>query len=303
LAHCILIGGGSGLIGTRLTEILLSKGYEVRHLGRTPKHGPTKTFAWDIHKQTVDETAFDGVDIVINLAGANISGHRWTKEYRQELLVSRTGSAQLIVKCLKSRPTVKFIAGSAIGYYGFGNDNHWFRETDPPGNDFMAQLTVEWERVSDQIKNVAHIRTGIVISPHGGAVEEMAKPIKLYVGSPLGSGKQIVSWIHLEDECGIFMHVIENDLSGTFNAVAPEPASNEEITKELAKKLHKPLWLPNVPGFVLEIVLGQMSEAVLNGSKVSCQKIESTGYRFMYPTIQSALGANQKTKKLKTLYP
>ncbi len=151
------------------------------------------------------------------------------------------------------------------------------------------QLTAEWEKVADQVKNVAHIRTGIVITSHGGAVAEMEKPIKLYVGSPLGSGKQVVSWIHLEDECGIFVHVIENNLSGIFNAVAPEPASNEEITKELARRLNKPLWAPNVPGFVLKIVLGQMSEAVLNGSKVSAEKIQSTGYRFKYSTIEEAL--------------
>ena len=284
-----MIGGGSGLIGTRLTEILLQRGHEVRHLGRTARDGQVKTFAWDIHKQTVDQKAFDGVDVVINLAGANINGHRWTKSYKEELLVSRTGSSQLIVNCLKERSDVRFIAGSAIGYYGFGDDRHSFKETDPPGNDFMAQLTVQWEKVADQLKNATHIRTGIVMSSHGGAYEEMAKPINFYVGSPLGSGTQIVSWIHIEDECGIFMHVLENNLPGTFNAVAPVPATNEEITKEIAKKLHKPLWAPNIPAFVLEIVLGDMSESVLNGSNVSSEKIESAGYRFKYRTIHEAI--------------
>ena len=298
MGHCVLIGGGSGLIGTRLTEILLQKGHQVRHLGRKPKDGPVKTFEWDIHRQIVDERAFDGVDIVINLAGANISDHRWTKAFKKELLVSRTGSTQLIVNVLKKRSGIRLIAGSAIGYYGFGSDDHWFRETDPPGNDFMSQLTVQWEKIADEIKNVAHIRTGIVISSRGGAVEEMAKPIRLYIGSPLGTGKQFVSWIHLEDECGIIMHVIDNNLPGIFNAVAPEPATNEEITREIAKKLHRPLWAPNVPGFVLKLVLGQMSEAVLNGSKVSCDKIKSTGYAFKYPTLESALAANSKLETL-----
>ena len=292
MSHCVLIGGGSGLIGTRLTEILLQKGHQVHHLGRKAKdHESTgvKTFEWDIHRQTIDKRAFEGVDVVINLAGANISGHRWTKAYKQEMLVSRTGSTQLIVNSIKDRNDIQFISGSAIGYYGFGNDTEWFRETDPAGNDFMAQVTAEWEKIANQVKNLAIIRTGIVISEHGGAVEEMAKPIKLYVGSPLGSGKQIVSWIHLEDECGIIMHVIENRLSGIFNATAPEPASNEKITKEIAKNLRKPLWAPNVPGFVLKVVLGEMSEVVLNGSKISSSKIQSTGYQFQYPTIESAL--------------
>ncbi|MEI9919150.1 MAG: TIGR01777 family oxidoreductase [Bacteroidota bacterium] len=295
MGQCILIGGGSGLIGTRLTEILLQKGHQVRHLGRkagTDRSGQVKTFAWDIHRQAIDEHAFDGVDVVINLAGANINGHRWTKSYKEELLVSRTGSTQLIVNAVKQRSSIRFIAGSAIGYYGFGDSTQVFKETDAPGNDFMAQLTVEWEKVADQVKNVTHIRTGIVISSRGGALEEMAKPIKLYVGSPLGSGKQVVSWIHMEDEVGIIIHVIENNLSGIFNAVAPQPATNEEMTKEIAKKLHKPLLLPNVPGFVLKIILGQMSEAVVNGSRVSSEKIESTGYKFQYPTIESALSAS-----------
>ncbi|HEX8061280.1 MAG TPA: TIGR01777 family oxidoreductase [Cyclobacteriaceae bacterium] len=285
----MLIGGGSGLIGTHLTEKLLQKGHQVRHLGRKAKEGQVKTFGWDIHRQTVDKRAFEGVDVVINLAGANINGRRWTEAYKKELLVSRTGSTQLIVDAIKDRDDVQFIAGSAIGYYGFGSGDQWFRETDPAGTDFMAQVTIEWEKVASQVKNVAIIRTGIVISEEGGAIEEMARPIKLYVGSPLGSGKQIVSWIHLEDECGIIMHVMENKLHGIFNATAPEPASNAEITKELAKKLHKPLWAPNVPAFILEIVLGPMSESVLNGSRVSSEKIASTGYNFQYPTIESAL--------------
>jgi uncharacterized protein (TIGR01777 family) len=269
--------------------MLLAKGYSVSHLGRKARSGKVKTFEWDIHKQTIDERAFESVDIVINLAGANISDHRWTESYKNEMRVSRVGSTQLIVNSLKKRSGIKFIAGSAIGYYGLGDSTQWFRETDPPGNDFMAQLTVEWENAANQIKDIVHIRTGIVISSHGGAIEEMAKPIRLFVGAPLGSGEQIVSWIHLEDLCGIFMHVIENNLVGTFNGVAPEPASNEEITNELAKKLRKPLWLPHVPGFVLRIVLGEMADAVLNGSKVSCEKIQSTGFKFQYKTIREAI--------------
>ena len=291
----VLIGGGSGLIGTRLTSILLDKGYQVRHLGRQAKDGPVKTFAWDIRRKTIDGKAFEDADVVINLAGANINGHRWTKSYKQELLTSRTESTRLIVDFLnsKSNRVKQFIAGSAIGFYGFGDNSRWFKENDTPGKDFMAQITVEWEKVADQVKSnqikIAHIRTGIVMSRQGGALQEMSRPIKLFIGAPLGSGQQFVSWIHLEDLCGIFIHIIENNLSGIFNAVAPQPATNEEITKAIAKQLHKPLLLPNIPPFVLKIILGEMSDAVVNGSKVSSEKIQVTGFKFQYPTIDAAL--------------
>jgi uncharacterized protein (TIGR01777 family) len=298
----VLIGGGSGLIGKHLTEILLKKGYDVRYLGRKAKNGKVKTFEWDIHNHTIDERAFEGVTHVINLAGANVNGKRWTKSYKEEILKSRTDSTKLIVDFLNNKPhqVTQFISGSAVGYYGAGNSPKAFHETDAPGKDFMAGVVVEWEKAADKLKNdkvkLAHIRTGIVLSTDSGALVEMARPIKLYVGSPLGSGKQFVPWIHIDDIAAIFMHVTENDLSGTFNAASPEPATNEEITKGLAKRIHKPLWLPNIPAFVLKVVLGDMAYAVLNGSKVSPEKIESTGYKFKYPTLESALNATLNSK-------
>lgn len=300
----VLIGGGSGLIGTRLTELLTQKGYRVRHLGRKAKSaaaGGVPTFEWDIHRQTIDERAFEGVDVVINLAGANVNGHRWTKAYKEEILTSRTGSSKLLVDFLnqKKHQVTNFLSGSAIGYYGLANSPHVFTESDPSGTDFMAQVVVQWEKVSDQVTNpkvnVAHVRTGIVLSWRDGALKEMARPIKLLAGAPLGSGKQYVSWIHLEDICGIFMHIIENNLSGTFNGVAPNPATNEEITKAIAKELHKPLLLPNIPAFALKIVIGEMAAAVVGGSNVSSKKIESTGYQFKYPNLEAALNAEPKT--------
>jgi uncharacterized protein (TIGR01777 family) len=289
----ILIGGGSGLIGTRLTELLTQKGYQVRHLGRTAKDGPVPTFEWDIHKQTMDERAFDGVGAVINLAGANISGHRWTRSYKKELALSRIGSTNLIVNFINNKPNMvtSFLSGSAVGYYGMENKSHWFVESDPPGTDFLARLVVDWEKAAMQAKcNVTLIRTGIVFSDRGGALEEMAKPIRLFVGAPLGSGKQIIDWIHIDDHCNMVIHLLENDLPGAFNAVAPNPATNTEVTKALGKKLNKPLWLPNIPGFALKIILGEMSGAVLNGALVSSKKIESTGFTFQYPTLSKALG-------------
>jgi uncharacterized protein (TIGR01777 family) len=253
------------------------------------------TFSWDIHKQTIDERAFEDVAVVINLAGANISGHRWTNAYKQELVKSRIGSTELIVNFLNNnRHTVRnFLSGSAIGYYGFRDTSHVYTEDDPPGTDFLSRLVADWEKAATQLVDasvkVALIRTGIVLSERGGALKEMAKPVKLLVGAPLGSGKQIVDWIHLDDICRVFIHILENDLSGPFNAVAPRPASNAEITKAIAKRYRRPLWLPNIPAFVLKIILGEMSGAILNGVPVSSRKIESTGFVFQYPTLETAL--------------
>ena len=293
MSRRILIGGGSGLIGSHLTKLLSNKGYNVRHLGRRAKDTPVKTFEWDMDKQTIDKRAFEGVDVVINLAGANISERRWTEKFKKEMLTSRTVSTQLIVDNIKDKPGVHFIAGSAIGYYGFGDSSKSFKETDLPGSDFMAQLTVEWEKVASQLDNLTHIRTGIVVSEKGGAVEEMSKPIKLGVGAPLASGEQIISWIHIDDHCGILIHILENKLKGIFNLVAPQPVTNEEMTRAIARKLHRPLWLPNIPPFVLKIVLGEMADSVINGYKVSSEKIQSTGYQFKYPTFNEALNATR----------
>jgi len=295
VSGCILIGGGSGLIGSHLAKILIQKGYQVRFLGRKAKEGNVKTFEWDIHNQKIDERAFEGVTHVINLAGANVNGKRWSKSYKEEILRSRTDSTKLIVDFLNNKPhqVKQFISGTATGYYGVDNTSKVFHETDPPGKDFMAHVVVEWEKAADQLKNsqvtLAHIRTGIVLAGESGALPEMARPIKLYAGAPLGSGKQVVAWIHIDDICGIFMHVLENNLSGTYNAAAPGVATNEDITRAIAKRIHRPLWLPNIPGFVLKIVVGEMAYAVLNGAIVSPEKIESTGFKFKYPTLNSAL--------------
>jgi uncharacterized protein len=292
---CVLIGGGSGMIGSRLTTLLMQNGYQVRHLGRKAKDGTVKTFTWDIEKMTIDPKAFEGVDVVINLAGANVNGKRWTNSYKKELVESRTKSTKLIVDVLNTQKTSvsHFISGSAIGYYGFGDNSKWFTESDPSANDFLARLVAQWEneasKVDTQKVTLSYVRTGIVLAKQGGALEAMITPVKFLVGSPLGSGKQYVSWIHIEDICRLFIHLIENKLAGPFNGVAPDPATNEDITKGIAKRLHKPLWMPNVPAFALKIVLGEMSEAVLNGAKVSSKKIEGNGFTFEYPTLYAAL--------------
>lgn len=292
----ILITGGSGLIGTRLTELLLSKGYQVSYLGRTIKTQHVKTFLWNIDEQRIEENAFLNVHTIIHLAGAGISDKRWTQKRKQEILESRTKSTRLLKDELNKRThhIKNFISASAIGYYGFEDYEKEFVESDKPGKDYIAKVTHAWENEVDKIATpglrIVKIRTGIVLSNQGGALIKLARPIKLVAGAALGSGKQYLSWIHIDDLCNIFIKSIEdNSMEGAYNAAAPNPVTNKMFTQVLAKVLHKPLFLPNVPAFVLKIILGEMADIVLNGSKISSKKIQSRGFNFQFKTLESAL--------------
>lgn len=292
----ILITGGSGLIGTRLTELLLSKGYQVSCLGRTIKTQHVKTFLWNIDEQRIEENAFLNVHTIIHLAGAGISDKRWTQKRKQEILESRTKSTRLLKDELNKRThhIKNFISASAIGYYGFEDYEKEFVESDKPGKDYTAKVTHEWENEVDKIATlglrVVKIRTGIVLSNQGGALTKLARPIKLMAGAPLGSGKQYLSWIHIDDLCNIYIKGIEdNSMEGTYNAAAPNPVTNKMFTQVLAKVFHKPLFLPNVPAFVLKLIVGEMAEIVINGAKVSSNKIQKAGFNFQFKTLQSAL--------------
>lgn len=292
----ILITGGSGLIGTRLTELLLSKGYQVSCLGRTIKTQHVKTFLWNIDEQRIEENAFLNVHTIIHLAGAGISDKRWTQKRKQEILESRTKSTRLLKDELNKRThhIKNFISASAIGYYGFEDYEKEFVESDKPGKDYTAKVTHEWENEVDKIATlglrVVKIRTGIVLSNQGGALTKLARPIKLMAGAPLGSGKQYLSWIHIDDLCNIYIKGIEdNSMEGAYNAAAPNPVTNKMFTQVLAKVLHKPLFLPNVPAFILKIILGEMADIVLNGSKISSKNIQGRGFNFQFKTLESAL--------------
>ena len=292
----ILITGASGLIGTRLTEMLLAKGYSVAHLGRSKKEDGVKSFIWNVDKQIIQPGALKGITAVIHLAGAGVAEKRWTEERKQEILESRTKSTALLLDELKKghHTVTSFISASAIGFYGFEHDDKVFHEDDAPGTDFLAQVTRQWEDEVSKISNlgirVVKIRVGVVLSEKGGALKEMSTPIRLYAGSPLGTGKQMMSWIHLDDLCAIFIKMLEEEQHiGTFNAVTPHPVSNAELTKAIAEVLHKPLLFPKVPAFALKFVLGEMANLVLNGSTVSADKIVKTGFKFQYEDLKHAL--------------
>lgn len=292
----ILITGASGLIGKKLSRLLKEQGHEVFFLGRTKHASETKAYVWDVKKNYIEHGALDGKDIIIHLAGASVAGKRWTDEQKREILESRTLSTKLLADELKRRKhSVKaVIAASAIGYYGFDNVDHAFIETDSPGNDFLAEVVKNWEKEQDQLEEqkvrLVRIRIGIVLSREGGALKELMKPVKLFMGAPLGSGKQYMSWIHIDDLCNMFqMAVNDSSINGAYNAVAPVPVTNHEFTRAVAAAMKKPLLLPPVPGFVLRMMLGEMASLVLRGSKVSPEKIQRAGFQFKFDNIRDAL--------------
>jgi uncharacterized protein (TIGR01777 family) len=294
--HKILITGGTGLVGSRLTEMLLNKGFEVSHIGRTKKAGRVPSFVWDIKQKKFDAQALKGVNTVVHLAGAGVADKRWTTARKKEILGSRIESTKLLFETLKttSNEVNTVVAASAIGYYGFGMGEETVEEDSKPGTDFLAQVTKQWEAQVDKIGTLGirmvKLRIGIVLSEKGGALAEMAKPIKLGAGAALGSGKQYLSWIHLDDLCEMFIKAIAaENMNGAYNAVGTGWVTNQEMTKAIAHILKKPLLLPSVPGFVLKIILGEMADMVLNGSKVSSKKIQKTGFSFQYTSLDDAL--------------
>jgi uncharacterized protein (TIGR01777 family) len=298
LAISVLITGASGLVGSRLTELLIENGFSVSHLGRSKKSGAVPSFVWNVEKGTIDRDSLHDVQVIVHLAGAGVAEKRWTASRKLEILESRTKSSELLFRTLQtSTHQVKaVVSASAIGYYGSTLSDQVFREDDGPGSDFLAGVVDAWEHSIEKISSlgvrVARIRIGIVFAKEGGALQEMARPVRLFVGSPLGSGKQIVSWIHIDDVCNIFVKAIEDhSMSGAYNAVAPHPASNRDITKDIAYVLHRPIIFPAVPAFVLRIILGEMVDAVVKGSNVSAEKILSAGFRFKYQNLREALVA------------
>jgi uncharacterized protein (TIGR01777 family) len=291
----ILLTGGTGLIGRHLTEQLLAKGYKVSHLSRSPGKDPrVTTFLWDVEKGEIDPHCLGGVDTIVHLAGANIAEKRWTEKRKKELIASRTESIGLIYDLMGKTPNkiTSIVSASAIGYYSDRGDE-LLTETSPPGNDFLAQCCVAWEAAVDTGKKpglrIVKMRTGVVLDKDG-ALAKMAIPIKFYVGSPIGNGKQWIPWIHWQDVIDMYLFAIESDkLEGVYNMAAPNPVTNKQFTQTIAKRLHKRLWVPNVPAFILKLLMDEMSTIVLGSTKVSSQKIEDAGYHFKFPILEDAI--------------
>ncbi|WP_267293622.1 TIGR01777 family oxidoreductase [Parachryseolinea silvisoli] len=295
-AKNILITGASGLIGTHLTELLQREGRHVAHLSRSNRGNKTTTFLWHIAQAKLDVAALQGTDTIVHLAGAGVGEKRWTDSYKKEILESRTHSTRLLYDTLRQHPhTVKtFVSASAIGYYGFEDNDSLLTEEHPSGKDFMAQVTRAWEEEVDRIATlgirVVKIRIGIVLAAEGGALEQMAKPVKLFVGAPLGTGRQNVSWIHIHDICRMFIKAMDDEaMQGPYNGTGPYAITNCELTKAIGKAIGRPVFMPPVPGVVLKMLIGQMAEVVLTGSNVSSKKIQGEGFQFQFKTLEGAL--------------
>lgn len=291
----ILITGGSGLIGKKITGLLTAKGYEVAWLSRSPDANNQKSFFWDIGKQKMDSEAISWADGIIHLAGAGVADKRWTAERKKEILESRTQSTALLQRYMQESdsPPKVFVSASAVGYYGFDTGDQLMQEGANPGKDFLAQVVIAWEDAVRKIEELqirtVMLRIGIVLDKNGGALKEMMKPP---VAAPLGSGAQWMSWIHVEDLARMFVYAIEQEeMRGIYNAVAPHPGSNEAVTKAAAKASGKPYVGLGVPGFGLKLVLGEMAQMVLGGNKVSSKKIENQGFTFQFDDLEKAMKA------------
>jgi len=294
----ILITGGTGLIGTRLTDFLQEKEFSVIYLSRNAsKHLSIPRYPWDPANGVLSAQELAGMKSIIHLAGQNIAERRWNHQQKKAILESRIRSTELLYKKLKTLPEQElpesFISASAIGFYGDRGEEP-VDESSDAGNGFLSETAVRWEQEVRKIGSLGIrtviIRTGIVMTMKGGALPVYLKPIRWFAGSALGSGSQYVSWIHLDDLCRIYLKAIEDSsLDGVYNGVAPHPVTNRALVRTIAKRLKRPIMLPPVPAPLLRMALGEFSDLVLHGAKVSSKKIESTGFRFKFDRLDSAL--------------
>ncbi len=289
----IVISGASGLIGTQLVAKLSTSGHEVvRLVRRSPKAGEIQ---WNPKSGSLDASALEGVDAVIHLSGAGIGDKRWSDGYRKEILDSRTDTTALLAKTIASlsrKPSV-FLSGSAIGIYGARNDEQ-LTEVSTHGTGFLAEVCEQWEAAAkpavDAGVRTVYLRTGIVLSPKGGALKKLLPLFKLGVGGKFGNGKQWQSWISIDDEIGAIEYLLTSNVSGAVNLTAPNPVTNAEFTKVLASVLKRPAIVP-VPTFAPKILLGgELADALLfTGQRVIPAALNASGYSFKHTTLESAL--------------
>lgn len=295
MKEVILITGANGMVAKQLSQVLKEK-YTLRFLTRNKQ--AENHFEWDIAKKYIDDKAVQNVSHIIHLAGAGIADKNWTVQRKKEIISSRVQSAELILGSLKKQglKVKSFISASGISYYGTETTNTIYDENSPLGKGFLAHVCKLWEGIADEFENsdiaqrVVKLRTGVVLGKDSEAIKKTVLPIKYYLGAVLGSGKQFMPWIHIDDLVKMFVFVLQNqDLKGIFNAVSPQEMNNKEFTFGIAKALKKPILFPFVPAFVLKIVFGELSQIILKGSRVSSKKIENEGFVFSYSNLELAL--------------
>ena len=305
----ILINGASGLIGRALCQSLTAGGHTVIALSRSPAKPPSLAVAqvqqWDYHQGVIPSAALAEVEAVVNLAGESIVARRWSDEQKRIIRDSRVVTTRNIVESLRqlaARPNV-FVSGSAVGFYGDRGDEE-VDETSPPGRGFMSEICQEWEseaaRATELGVRVVQVRTGVVFSTEGGALQKMLTPFKLGIGGPLGSGRQWFPWIHIDDIVGIFKHaILTASLAGPVNGTAPQAVTNAKFTRELGKVLHRPAFLP-VPKVGMRILMGEMSEVLFVSQRVMPNATSASGYKFQFPSlapaIEDLLGGSKATR-------
>ena len=293
----VLITGGSGLIGRALVDHLMKRGHVVSVLSRRKQIIPnTKSYVWDYENNQIDEQALENIDTIIHLAGAGVAEKRWTPKRKSEIIQSRVQTTRLLLDSISKmdRKPTTFISASAVGFYGSHKTDKVFSEEDTPGQDFLADTCVQWEEEVKKFDDIgirtAIVRTGVVLTKRGGALSKMMAPMQAGIVSALGSGRQQLAWIHIQDLCAIYSKLLEEEhLKGVFNAVAPEQVNNKEFTLKLANVLNKSFVLPNTPSFLMKLLFGEMAVVLLNGNAVSSDKIQSQNFRFQFPKLEPAL--------------
>ncbi|NUN08459.1 MAG: TIGR01777 family protein [Ignavibacteriaceae bacterium] len=291
----IAIAGATGLIGTRLTSLLLKRGYETVIISTNAKKAKekfpkaVKTVSWG----EVTPDALEGCSAIVNLAGANVAGQKWSSDYKKELISSRIDTTRELydaVEKMGQKPSA-FICSSAVGYYGDGGESE-LDESGKKGNGFLADLCEQWENEAAQFKNaglrVASIRTGVVLDPSEGALKKMLLPFKLGIGGPLGNGRQWFPWIHIDDIVGIYLFTLENEINGVYNGTAPEPVRMKDFASAMGKVMKRPSLFP-VPAFVLQLIMGESAGIVLEGQRAIPAAIQKAGFKFQYHNLKDAL--------------
>lgn len=294
----VLISGGSGFIGKNLTTLLLAKGYSISILSRSEKQnkGDVFYYKWDVAKQTINDEAILKSDYIIHLAGENIAEKRWTAKRKAAIIDSREKSTQLLYSVLKKhyKKLDAFVSASAVGIYGAVNGEEICMEDMEPANDFLGYTCQKWENSIDFIENLnirtVKIRTGLVLGKNDGFLKKLIPLFKYRLGSALGSGKQYMPWIHVDDLCAIYLQAISDaSMEGPYNAAICDNTTNTVFSKTLARVFGYSIWLPNVPAFVLKLVMGEMAKIVLTGRRVSSDKMEQTGFKFKFNNLEEAL--------------
>ena len=304
----ILITGATGLIGKQLVKVCRANGIAVNYLttskDKLEDADGIKGFFWNPDAGVIDNNCFANVTAIIHLAGASIA-KPWSVNYKQQIVESRTVSAKLLFTSLKKITThhvTHVISASGVGVYPNSFTNYYSEDYAEIDDSFVGEVVRQWESVIDDFEmlgiKIAKVRTGLVLAANGGFLDPMAKSVKFYLGAPLATGKQWLSWIHIEDLVNVYMHILQKELVGIYNAVAPNPVTNKKLTSEIGKVLRKPIWPFHVPKFVLKLVFGDMSYLLTCSQRVDASKIQQTGYIFKYTNSFAALQNLLKSDKL-----